>query len=247
MIYKIIRSIIDTINATPRQIIILALVWFFLSTSCGMMGLYSSTNFFNAIMLFFLGVAVILAVFGLAKLATWNNRGLRMTLPDGRIVVNLEHTLDVQEQDRVLLGVREQKRTFAIQYILVTPPAAGSQLVPITCSTCQRETVLRVASPQKRQEMRWRFVIFSTLGIAITIALELGVGLITNGKSDTSPISYVHFVSLLLLFISIIGFARLINYVGVTQPQVLFGHKVSHPRRVDLEKFCVPANAQVQR
>lgn len=247
MIYTIIRNIINTVNAAPRSIFTIALAWFFLSTSCGVMGLFSSPNFFNIIMLFFFSVMVAIALFGFAKFAMWRRSGLRETLPDGTVLLRLEHTLNVQTRERILLNARETTRTFTAQPVLVAPPSADDQLVPLKCSTCQQEVIVRTASLQKRRRRRLRLAFLSTLGIVITIALELGVNLITNGQPGTYPFGYAHFVSVVLLLIGTIGFVRLLNYTGVTLAKAPAGHRLTHPARSDLEQLGVQTSAQVQQ
>lgn len=246
MIYTVIRKIINTINATPRAIFTVALAWFFLCTSCGVMGLFASPNFFNVVMLFFLGVMVVVALFGLAKFAMWRNSGLREALPDGTMVLTLEHILNVQTRERAMLNARETRTTFTAQPVLVALPPTDEQLVPLKCSTCQQEVILRSSGLQKRQKRRLRLALLSTLGIVITIVLELGVKLITNGQPGTYPIGYVHFVSVILLFIGTIGFVRLINYTGVTLAKAPAGHRLSHPDRTALEQLRGQMSAQVQ-
>lgn len=245
MIYTIIRSIINTVNAAPRSILTSALAWFFISTSCGVLGLFSSPNFFNIFMLFFFSITVAVALFGLTKFAMWRSNGLRETLPDGTVILRLEHTLNVETREMLLLNARKTTRTFATQGVLVAPPLTEEQLIPLHCSTCQQEIILRTVSLSKRQRRRLRTALLSMLGLTLAVALELTVNLITNGHPDMYPLGYAHFVSIVLLLVGTIGFTRLLNYTGVTVVKAPVGHRLTHPTRVELERLYMQPSGQV--
>jgi hypothetical protein len=134
------------------------------------MGLFSSPNFFNSVMLFLLSVTGAVALFGFAKLAMWRNGGLRAALPDGTVLLRLEHRLKVQTREQLLLNARETTRTVTAQRVLVAPSPTDDQLVPLNCSTCQQEVIMRTTSLQNRQRRRLRLALFSTLALAVTIA-----------------------------------------------------------------------------
>jgi hypothetical protein len=233
MFYSIYYSIVNTIKASPRIIITLALAWFFISTSCGVLGLFASPNFFNSVMLILLAIAVAVAIFGFAKLAMWKKSGLRQTMPDGTVLLRLEHTLDEKTRSVLLANARKTTRTFMRQPIALPPAPGESQLVPVICSTCQQEITLRVAGLQARQKRRTQLALRSALGLVAAIVLELLDVIITHGQPATYPYGYVHFVSVVLLFISMIGFTRLVNYVGVTLAKSPAGHRLEQPQRED--------------
>jgi hypothetical protein len=248
MIYTIFRGILNTVSAAPRAILTIAFAWFFIASSCGVLGwpairTEQARNGFFIIFGFFVCVAVVLLLFGLAKWAMWRQRGLRETLPDGTVLLQLEHTLDVQTRERVMLGARETTRSYRIQPVFVSPPPAEQQ-IPVQCATCQQEVLLRAMSLPERSKWRLQTTLWAILMLALTGALEAGAYFIASGSPGNPLPGYLHFGSIVLLLVGVIGIVRLLNYRGVTLAKAPVGHRLTQPSRENLEMFYAQMSVQ---
>src|SRR5215469_12800768 len=132
------RGILTAFASGPRKVLVFAAIWVLMGTSCGLLGLGNTLGFFNVFSYFLFIVAGLLFVLALVKFILWKRNALREILPDGTVLVTIEH-MEVEARpaspgSSILKGDGLIVSGNHGVYVLpVAPAATGSEPVTIPC------------------------------------------------------------------------------------------------------------------
>lgn len=235
-LYILVRTLI---TGSPRLLLLHSLVAIMLVAAFGSLLLWMPGNtwgFFNPCTWIFGVYAVPFLLVSLAKYAAGKGKEMGEFLPPGSVALLADHVLSVQQQDRLLLNVRETTTRMKVQPLQFTPPPTGEQMVPVKCSTCQQEMVFRVDSLQRRRQRRMQAIAIAVVCWILAAVVEYVIGLFVPADPKAGWIFYASLVPMLLIVVSGFCMAYLVNYIGVVAKPTP-GHKVRRPTREDVERL----------
>lgn len=232
LFYALKNAIQGLIHGTPQKLIVTGYVLVMFGTCFGVV-LVQQAGFFNALTIIFYVIALVAVIPAVVKYLAWRQTGL-IPLPNNAALLLLDHIVRRETRERPIQGVRETTTYYRTQQAVFTPPAAGSQDVPVICATCQQQVVFRVDSLKARQQRRLRNGLL--YGAMILVAIVLGVISSTLALPDWAQT--VTRVAFLILFVwGMFGLGILFSYVGVRVAKRPPHHRVRQPERVDLERL----------
>lgn len=246
MIYSMIRGLISLINGSPRRLLLHCIVGFSLGTSCGVVGLGPS-GFLNPLSIIFYCYAGLVFLLAALKYTTWWRAGLTEPLPDGMVLLQLDHITGVERTERALLNARETTTYYNTQPVTFMPPAGGSQRVPVRCAACQQEVTFRVDSLAERKRRRIRAALIIGIGFLLSLGLEILLSDAFQPHPIPDWIGWVRFIGLILLVGFGASFAYLINYVGVIYINAVKGHRARPPEKNEEREFRSRMHAMAQQ
>lgn len=234
-----ISIIVDTIrgfnriviNGSPRLLALNSLIWIFLGTSCGMVGLGSGITFAFVLTLIFFTWAAVEMVLARLRYNAWRKAGLVQSPLHGTIFMRVDHIF----KEATTSWFQPQLVAFTL------PPTGDKQEVAVACTTCQQTLVFRVVSRQEYKAVCLRGVIIALA----CLLLGLGLGVISSALLQPQAVAdwvpWARLGSLILLFCSMLSITRTLNYLGVQlvkapfTPQIF--HKARQPVKADFEQF----------
>ena len=238
-IYNTISGFIRVvIKGSPRLLVLNSLVWIMFGLLCGAVEL-GHLGFFNIFTFILFGWAMVEIILGLIRWSIWRKAGLRQWLPDGTTFLRVDHIVDVQQRSNLLLNTRTTTTTFYRQVVPLSPPATGTQQIPVRCATCQQEMIFKVASLEQRKGKRVRAAIIA----ALCLLLGIGLAIVSSDAFQAEPLpdwaSWARVIALILLVCGTFAIVYILNYVGaVFVPlKTAGGHRVRQPEKADFEQF----------
>lgn len=219
------------INGSPRLLVLNSLIWIFLGTSCGMVGLGSGITFSFVLTLIFFAWAAVEMVLAHLRYHAWRKAGLIQSSSNGTVFMRVDHVFK-----------EATTSWFQPQLVTFTLPATGDkQEVAVACATCQQNLVFRVVSQQEHRAVRLRGIVIAL----VCLLLGLGLSIISSAQFQPQTVAdwvpWARLGSLILLFCSMLSASWTLNYIGVQlikasfTPQIF--HKARQPVKADFEQF----------
>lgn len=233
----LISIIVDTvrgfnrivINGSPRLLFLNSLVWIFLGTSCGMVGLSSGITFSFALTLAFFAWAAVEIVLARLRYNAWRKAGLVQSPSNGTTFMRVDHIFKEASSSR-----------FHPQIVTFTLPATGDkQETTVACETCQQNLIFRVVSQQEYRALRLRGAVITLTCLILGLGLSVVSSALLQPPSVAGWVPWARLVSLILLFCSMFAASWTFNYIGVQLIKAPFTptvfHKVRQPVKADFE------------
>lgn len=216
------------IKGSPQILVLNSLAWIFIAMSCGLVGLGTRSAFFFVMTLILLGWAILEIVLALVRSSAWKKAGLNLSLPDGTIFCRVDHLFERSYVQQIM--------TFRLS------TTGDAQEIAVPCPVCQQNLVFRVSSQQKRKAQRQRGIAISTLCALVGLGLGIIGVLQANPQNIAGQIAgWGALVGLIIVFCSLIAFARAINYSGIRLIKAPMSGGIRHrallPEKADYEQF----------
>lgn len=234
-IYALVRGILRVYEGGPMVALSLAIVWLFLATSCGLLVMGETDNpLVNALPAIFAGIAGLLLITALVKYLHRRHWRFHQVLPDGTILVALEHWSPG--------GVSSLPGMTHILplAVYVTPDGYDDSLEKaagtVVCPECQQKATFLIDGLKKERVPGWSKLLLGLILLILALALNISLGPFMWPDAPGWA-GLIRFCSWVILFLSMLCFVSLLRSTEVRRLHLPADHALSQLTFTDAKNF----------
>lgn len=232
-INALVRGMLRVYEGGPTVALSLAIVWLFFGTSCGLLVIGESDNpLLNAAPGFLAGVAGLLFITALVKYLRKGHQHFHQVLPDGTILVALEH-----QPPGGIPSLTGSAHILPLKvYASGDGDSAEKAAGRVVCPECQQEATFLIEAFKTKRIPGWSKLSLGSIFLLLALVLNISFG---PFRWPNAPgwANLIRLCSWVILFLSMLCFVSLLHSTEVRRLHIPANHDLSELTFTDAKKF----------